>query len=272
MQIRASLCVDLELSSLNRLVATSQVCSCIWGIQSFVLTSARLRPDTETSASRKRISKQVRNLEVFTAQGVTQDWSLMVGPREIRGRSSKGHVVLSADDDTLRIYLTQGYISSVRNPDELVEQLASFCSITNHYLLNIVLTECDTRRIEEVFQKRGISSLAPEEDAEEEDEDNDDEYQYNPPPPAAGDGRFPVWSTAPGPSHIGQAVSGPEFLRSMISAVATQFMVDDIPTLFTSGLDNHSTNGSVSIFGGVGRSRHPAVPGRRAGIFTPPGS
>jgi hypothetical protein len=99
----------------------------------------------------------------------------MVGPREIRGRYSTSHVVLSADDDTLRIYLTQGYISSVRNPEELVEQLASFCTTTNHYLLNIILIESSTRRIEEVFSKGGIASLAPDEDSEE-DEDNNDDY------------------------------------------------------------------------------------------------
>jgi hypothetical protein len=188
-----------------------------------MLTFHRLIPDTETGASRRLLIRELRNLQVFTAEAVIQDWTVRVRLEEVSGRSSAGHVVLAAEEDRLRIYLARNYLTNNRNLVELVDELASFCNIPKEHslLLNMVLTEDSIARIEEMFQIKGIPRLRPDEYYDDNDDSSDDEAYYHnahaqaEAPPGTGSGssgpRFPT---------------GPDFLRDLIAALAADFMVD----------------------------------------------
>lgn len=86
-------------------------------------------------------------------------------------------MVLTQEDDVLKIYLTKGYFEAERNPVELVEKLASFCGMDDRkdskYLLLIVLTESNHARIATELDNHGIPSLL------EGDGDGDDDDELN---------------------------------------------------------------------------------------------
>jgi hypothetical protein len=120
---------------------------------------------------------QLRNVEVFSANQVLQEWRVVCNGEEVRSPLSSGYVVLEAHERRLQIYLLRGY-ESLRNPNELVDQLADSFGIGDKYRLLLVLTD-SPRRIEEVFDKEGIPSLVPDkrlppENIKEEESDNDE--------------------------------------------------------------------------------------------------
>jgi hypothetical protein len=86
-------------------------------------------------------------------------------------------VVLTQENDVLKIYLTKVYFEAERNPVELVEKLASFCSMDDRkdskYLLLIVLTESNHTRIAAELDNHGIPSLL------EGDGDGNDDDELN---------------------------------------------------------------------------------------------
>jgi hypothetical protein len=120
---------------------------------------------------------QLRNVEVFFANQVLQEWRVVCNGEEVRSPLSRGYVVLEAHERRLEIHLLRGY-ESVRSPNELVDQLADFFGIVDKYRLLLVLTD-STRRIEELFEKAGIPSLVPDErlppeNIKEAESDNDE--------------------------------------------------------------------------------------------------
>jgi hypothetical protein len=74
-----------------------------------------------------------------------------LGNKEVEGRQRPENVVLSPEEEGLKIYLKDQYLELERNPCKLVEKLASFTGIDErkkgHYLLHVVLTESNPNRI-----------------------------------------------------------------------------------------------------------------------------
>jgi hypothetical protein len=87
-------------------------------------------------------------------------------------------VVLTQEDDVLKIYLTKSYFEAERNPVELVEKLASFCGMDDRkdskYLLLIVLTESNHAQIAVELDNHGIPSLLEEGDGDGDGDGNDE--------------------------------------------------------------------------------------------------
>jgi hypothetical protein len=111
-----------------------------------------------------RVSIQLRNLEMFTAEEVIQEWSLSTASGDVEGQSSRGQGVLSIVGEVLQVYLLKGYLESMRNPKALVDQFVDFCSNSKEYgrLLQTVMTESDHTIIESDFQADGIPALSPD--------------------------------------------------------------------------------------------------------------
>jgi len=112
-------------------------------------------------------------LEVHVAEDVVQRYFVTYKGNQIEGRQRRGNVVLTPEDDGLKIYLRQGYLETERNWDELVEKLASFAGIDSRnngcYLLQIVLTESRSRTAAKLLEF-GVSTEVPDPEMMEEDE------------------------------------------------------------------------------------------------------
>lgn len=121
--------------------------------------------------NRRRTSRQLRNVEFFTADNVKQHWSIMCDNLEVKGEPTASKVVLTPGNDTLQIYLAQGYIEGVGSPYELMEELCRHCNIEQQQLVLSILTETDQARIDQLLERAGIAILTVEgESSDEEDE------------------------------------------------------------------------------------------------------
>jgi hypothetical protein len=117
--------------------------------------------------------RALQNTEVFTAEQIVQRYLVKLGNKEAEGRQQSGNVVLSPEEESLKIYLKDQYLELERNPCELVEKLASFTGIDErnkrHYLLHVVLTESKPNRISAILRTYGVPALSPDNDGEEEE-------------------------------------------------------------------------------------------------------
>jgi hypothetical protein len=117
--------------------------------------------------------RALQNTEVFTAERIVQRYLVKLGNKEVEGRQRPGNVVLSPEEESLKIYLKDQYLELERNPCELVEKLASFTGIderkNGNYLLQVVLTESNPNRILAILASHGIPTLYPNDDGEEEE-------------------------------------------------------------------------------------------------------
>lgn len=117
--------------------------------------------------------KALQNTEIFTAERIVQRYLVKMGDKEVEGRQQPGNVVLSPEEESLKIYLKDQYLEVERNPCELVEKLASFTSIgerkNGNWLLHVVLTESNPTRILAILASYGIPNSYPEDDGEEEE-------------------------------------------------------------------------------------------------------
>jgi hypothetical protein len=127
-----------------------------------------LIPVTKANVKDRRvILKRLRNLEVYTADQVIQEWTVKFNGVEIRGRPKPGHVVLTAAEDVLKIYLAKDYFENEHNPEEFVEELFCFCGMDrkssapkdSKYCLQVVLTERTTARIKAILESNGAPSF-----------------------------------------------------------------------------------------------------------------
>jgi hypothetical protein len=111
---------------------------------------------------RRGVLTMLRNIEVFCAQFIVQRYRVKLGSDWIEGREREGNVVLTPSASSLQIHLKEGYLEKIRNPDELVKQLAELTGINERqngqWLLHMILTEPDLNRISEIFDRMGVPS------------------------------------------------------------------------------------------------------------------
>jgi len=109
-------------------------------------------------------------LEVYTADSVTQQYSVISQGARIKGQQVPSGVAMDTGE-ILRIYLKKGYLETQKNILELVSQLASYCGILErHLLLHLILMEPDVGEIEKWFDESGIPEDRPDLDAEDDSE------------------------------------------------------------------------------------------------------
>jgi hypothetical protein len=117
--------------------------------------------------------RAIQNFEVFTAEHIIQRYFVQIGNKEVEGRQTPGNVVLSPEEDGIKIYLRDQYLELERNPSELVDKLGFFTGISErkngHYLLLIVLTESNPNRILDILAQHGIPTSCPDDDGEGEE-------------------------------------------------------------------------------------------------------
>jgi hypothetical protein len=115
----------------------------------------------------------LQNTEVFTAERIVQRYLVKFSNKEVEGRQRPGNVVLSPEEESLKIYLKDQYLELERNPCELVEKLASFTGIderkNGNYLLNVVLTESNPNRILAILASHGVPTSYPDDNGEEDE-------------------------------------------------------------------------------------------------------
>jgi hypothetical protein len=107
----------------------------------------------------QNIIAHLEQVQVFETRLIL-DSTVTLGSHVIRGRPEKGPIALSLTDG-LRIFMTKDHINSALPLYELVEKLSTLCGIKgeNHKsLLRFVLSEENPERIEDEFQRNGISS------------------------------------------------------------------------------------------------------------------
>jgi hypothetical protein len=73
--------------------------------------------------------RAIQNFEVFTAEHIIQRYFVKIGNKEFEGRQTPGNVVLSPEEDSIKIYLREQYLELERNPSELVDKLGFFTRI-----------------------------------------------------------------------------------------------------------------------------------------------
>lgn len=143
----------------------------------------RLLPHSkQRRAKRREVVKQLRNLRVFTAEEVTQEWSVILKSRAVKGPSSNGAVALKVEKDVLNIYLARAAYENGRLPMKLVNEIYNYSHMdaTNprhsEMCLHVALMEDNISQIIEMFADKGIPSLesvkfaVEEQDAPEESE------------------------------------------------------------------------------------------------------
>jgi hypothetical protein len=140
---------------------------------------------TVNKSKRKAVLRQLQNVQVYTAEKVVQRYTVKYQNMDFEGIEHPGFVVLAPDDETLKVYLKDGYFENERNPLELVEKLAAFTGIEQRlpngiYLLHVVLTESSRNRIIKALADNGIPEFV-------DTGDDDEEWLNSARPP----GRFP---------------------------------------------------------------------------------
>jgi hypothetical protein len=132
-----------------------------------------VQPSAIDRKRRKQVLRALQNTEVFTAERIVQRYLVKLGKKEVEGRQRPGNVVLTPEEESLKIYLKDQYLELERNPWELVEKLASFTGINNrkngHYLLHVVLTESNPNRTLAILADHGVPMSYPDDDGAEEE-------------------------------------------------------------------------------------------------------
>jgi hypothetical protein len=133
-------------------------------------------------------------MEVFTAERIVQRYLVNIDGKDVEGRQLPGNVVLSPEEESIKIYLKDQYLELEGNLCELSEKLASYTGIDDRknglYLLHIVLTTSNPARISAILEHYGIPLSYPE-------DDGDDEWLNAPrmSVPAMFDGSLPQFGT-----------------------------------------------------------------------------
>lgn len=129
--------------------------------------------------------KQLRNLQVYTADEVIQEWRVRYKGKWVKGPPGNGNVALVAENDILKIYLAaKGGFETDQTPVELVDEVFNFCGILTHnpehseMCLHVALSQSNPTRISKVFADKGIPSLESLKfaDADKSNSDEDEEY------------------------------------------------------------------------------------------------
>jgi len=106
------------------------------------------------------IVKCLLGMQVYLSQGVSVSWKFRTPwGKEVSGRAEKGRVMLAPEAGALKIYLISEDMEIGCPPLELTDELAAFCGIKNveHLrLLNYILVQKDTRRIEQEMNRRDV--------------------------------------------------------------------------------------------------------------------
>jgi len=112
----------------------------------------------------------LQNLEVYTADSITQEYSVISQGARIKSKQKPSDVAVDAGE-ILQVYLKKGYLETRKNIPELVTQLASYCGILEkHLLLQLILTESDVDEIEKWLEENGIPEDRPDLDAKDDSE------------------------------------------------------------------------------------------------------
>lgn len=138
--------------------------------------------------------KALQQIEVFAAERIIQRYLVNIGGQDVEGRQLPGSVVLSPEEESMKIYLKDQYLELEGNPHELSEKLGSYTGIDERknglYLLHIVLTTANPASISAILDHYGIPLSYPE-------DDGNDEWLNAPrmPVPAMLDGSLPQFAT-----------------------------------------------------------------------------
>jgi hypothetical protein len=133
----------------------------------------RLVPDT--TLNRRRIFQQLREVEVFTAPKVVQNWSILHRGNEIIGNPQAGRVAMTANDEGLKIYFANGALGTARCKWEFTALIADFCGISNDpdsksdakSLLMLILNEGQVGEINEILDTNSVPPLVTDDDLED---------------------------------------------------------------------------------------------------------
>jgi hypothetical protein len=123
----------------------------------------------ENQKDEKQLREKFRNVEVYMAPRIIQYWRAPLGLRVVHSGVADGAAFLECDyAGDLRIYLRAGY-ESEGYPHELAEQLRNFFNvpIEQRDLLAAALIAPE-KRVDELFEERGIEQLIEEETLDEE--------------------------------------------------------------------------------------------------------
>lgn len=116
--------------------------------------------------NRGAIIEQLCNAKVYTVEKITLKWAVKVpNGEDIIGRADSGRVKITATGKVLEIFLRKGNSDISRPPLELLEELTTFCQLTDasHVaLLHWVMTETNTGEMEATFERRGLQNDVPE--------------------------------------------------------------------------------------------------------------
>jgi hypothetical protein len=116
--------------------------------------------------NRRAIIEQLCNSKVYTVEKITLQWAVKIpNGEDVIGRADSGRVKISPAGKVLEVFLRQGDSDISRPPLELLEELTTFCQLTDasHVsLLHWVMTETDIGEMEAIFERRGLQNEAPE--------------------------------------------------------------------------------------------------------------
>lgn len=127
----------------------------------------RLIPTTKhLRAKRRTVIKQLRNLEVYIADEVVQEWSVWFKKKWVFGPAGNGQVACVGDENGLKIYLAaKGGCEMDQIPTELVDEMFNFCGMQQNQpkhselCLHIALSQHDLARVSRTFSDKGIPTL-----------------------------------------------------------------------------------------------------------------
>jgi hypothetical protein len=116
---------------------------------------------------RDDIIEQLCNAKVYTVQKITLRWVVKMPHTgvEVIGRADSGRVKVTGVGKGLEILLRRSDSDPSRPPFELMEELTTFCQLTDasHIaLLHWLMSETDIREIANVFERRGLQHDIPE--------------------------------------------------------------------------------------------------------------
>lgn len=148
--------------------------------------SHRLMPTMKSCREpRLKIIRQLRNLQVFTAREVIQEWEIYFKRKWVKGPPGNGIVAFSAKEDTVNIYLCIKSVLDGDTPIELVDGMFDFCRMQGCYpshsemCLYVALSQNDPLKISKVFADKGIPSLESLWFANDEEETKETRHDYD---------------------------------------------------------------------------------------------
>jgi hypothetical protein len=116
---------------------------------------------------RNDIIEQLCNTKVYTVRKITLRWAVKMphSGAEVIGRADSGRVKVTGVGNGLEILLRKSDSDFSRPPFELMEELTTFCQLTDasHIaFLHWVISETEIREIANVFERRGLQHDIPE--------------------------------------------------------------------------------------------------------------